>query len=276
MKKFLSIVLVSLMLSLTIDVNAETIQIGSGTTVIGTEEYTTLDNLLDIRPHVAIICDQLGEYGEKSDEKNQFLLINIDICNVSDGDVDLSSIFSAELSYMDRYSFESYGNTTFDNSLLEKLTGLWSGSCTSDWASQGVEMNITDVSGEGKISGIFSFTNNEGKAGSYTIPGKMDAQSSSLSWSGLEWIEQPNNYSMDTVQLYFVEDDCLAGNFNGKADSFTYFIKQKNDEVINTLSMLEEISYPLVFKIPNRVADDLDNCKVEISVNGNSYMISLK
>ena len=127
-----------------------------------------------------------------------------------------------------------------------------------------------------EFEGIWTFgplDKSDQPVGSYTIAGTIN-KNGGLTFEGVKWIIDPGNYRFASdFYLHMMGNQYLCGN----TETAPIFLeKVDTSETVYKLGMLEEISYPLVFMIPNRVAEDLDNCKVEIIVNGNHYLISLK
>lgn len=276
MKRIISVfIAIVLTLSTTIAI-AETIEIGSGNTVIGVDEYTALDNTLDIRPHAASVVEKLGEYGQDSGDKNSFVLINLDICNISFDEIDLNSIFSAELTYADRYVF-SPEVAGMPVSIEDALLGKWEGSYKIEPERRTCSLEITEISSDGKFEGVWSFGPLDKKdqpVGSYSVTGVIDSNIGSITYHGLQWIIDPGNYKFnDNFYLRLLDNNMLCGTAD---ESPIYLSKAETSNIDYSLNMLEEVVYPLVFLVPNRVASDIENCKVDIIVNGNHYQISLK
>jgi len=252
---------------------SETIEIGSGSSVIGLDEYTTIENTIDIQPHAALVLDKLGEYGEASGDKNKYIVIYLDICNISYDDIVLDDIVSAELTYADRYTFTPY-KKDIANSFVEALLGKWKGHWGIDGDNQ-YEVELEFTSGDnGKVNASFYYEDSS-RHGKYEIEVALNESKRTLTWSGYKWIEEDGNWTFDSSELFVLDESWMAGTINSTDP--VYYQRQINTEANEvTLSMLEEVSYPLVFLVPNRVVDDLDNTRVELVVNGNHYQIALK
>lgn len=279
MKKILSaLIAIAFMLSATIAIAETTIQTGSGNVVLGVDEYTAVENTLDIRPHAASVVEKLGEYGKESGDRNAFILINLDICNISFDEIDLNNIFSAELTYADKYVFSPEVTAEMSAGIEDTLVGKWEGTYRTEPTRRTCSFEITEITSDGEFKGVWSFGPLDDKdtlEGSYTVTGVINSDIGSITFGGKEWIVQPEHYVvLRDFYLKLVDNHTLCG----AVTSVPIFLsKSEAPNSDYTLKMLEEIEgYPLVFLVPNRVASDIENCKVDVIINGNHYQISLK
>lgn len=277
MKKILlALIAIVFMLSATIAIAETTIQIGSGNVVLGVDEYTAVENTLDIRPHAASVVEKLGS--KDSGDRYSFILINLDICNISFDEVDLNNIFSAELTYADKYVFSPEVAAEISASIGDALLGKWEGSYKIEPSRRTCSLEITEITSDGELKGVWSFGPLDDKTtleGSYTVEGIINSDIGSIAFEGEEWIVQPSHYVLsDDFYLKLMDNHILCG----VVGNMPIFLSKTEASNYNyTLNMLEEIEgYPLVFLVPNRVASDIENCKVDVIVNGNHYQISLK
>jgi len=248
---------------------------------IALDKSTEIAELLEITPHAAIISDTLGEFGEKSGDKNEFLITDLDICNISKSPINIEETISATLIYKGDYQFEPYSSTITDEE-SQVFIGSWEGL----WYLAGmreVRMAFEEVDSEGNILGHVEFEPcvEEGvKAcnwtGSYKLTGHETPEY--LSWvfeaDNNDWIENPNNLGVVPFELWVVDTNTLSGH--SYASEGPCYLKRTNNPVTVQLDVMEESTYPLVFKCPNRIVNDLDNCSLIISIAEEAYEIPLK
>ncbi len=236
----------------------------------------TVADILEIRPHKAVIMETLGAYGEASDDKNQFVCIDLDVCNVSFENVDLAYMLQAELSYQGRYSFSLYEKPAVTD-VQRLLTGTWRGTYVKAPERRECILEIQSVAEDDTFEGVFTFNGydtSDVPYGSYTVRGQFDSSYGTVTYKGVSWIERPGTWTMleETYQTV------LDGRFlSGISTGFPiYMEKEQNGSGSAELGVLEETTYHLCFLVPNRVAADLDNCKVTLNVYDGQYDLPLK
>ena len=258
----------------------DSIIIGSDTNdTLKLESRTEIGDIIEIEPHAARVCDRLGEYGEKSGDKNEFLVVDLDICNISKDIINLDDLIGAELFYKDDYQFSQYTNTEI-NERDSFLYGKWEG-INDEGGMRKIYAEFTETNADGFVVGIIRYEPYEydgdylnDAAGSFSIKGKYDDKWDGWKFEPVEWIENVDGRGYLNYYLRAASYDVLSGaGYNG--GHLTYLVRTDLSDQTNELDVLEETSYSLVFKCPNRVINDLDNCSLYISVDDEVYEIPL-
>jgi len=273
MKKLICLIIILLMLP---SAFAEITIIGGNSSELTLEEWVTLEDTIDVRAHAVQVSESLGEYGAVSDEKNQFVIVNLDVCNITFDDIDLSAILSAELTYNDRYVFPLY-NARIVSEASSAISGTWTGYYRKQPERRTLTLEIPAVNEDNSFRGTWTFgplDDPNQPVGSYSIKGSLDPNYMTITFEGVEWIIDPGNYRFNSdFYLHLVTDSVLCG----VSESLPIFLKKDTSSTSsNVISMLEETSLPLVFECPNRVVEDLENCRLELIINDTRYDIPLK
>lgn len=244
--------------------------------VLPLETSVEVNGLLELTVHPAAVTESLGAYGEDSGDRYQFVCIDLDVCNISFDAVDLSTLLSAELTYADRYAFTLHESAAAADP-AHQLLGRWEGKYRHNRNARLCVLEVTEVGTNGSFSGVWHFAphGSTGEpSGSYFISGTFNSGNGSLEFSGREWIERPNSSwgFHGSHKLTLLEGRWLFGEVDGAG---TYLEKVESPETVTSLNMLEETSWTLVFRVPDRVAQDLENCRVVLSVGENTYELTL-
>ena len=273
------------------------------------EKTTELDDLIEITPHAARVVDKItpqavaeddGRYGYESGDKNEFVVIDLDICNISMDEVDLDEIIAANLVYNGSYTFTPYKrfeteedkdpDLEFNESLYGTWEGLWFANNFGGWAKTTLEFTDTDI--DGNLVGTLEYEQcdpfgdghviNENYVGSYSVYAVRD--SLGIDVLAKDWINKPSyNFDAKPFWLWPVAPNVLCGatyynNNNWDASDFQGIISFTRTAPAldpTVIDVLQETTYSLVFNCPNRVVKSLDDCQLVISVGDEVYEIPL-
>ena len=259
----------------------ESIVIGAGTEdTLRLESSLEISDIVEVTPHAARISDTLGDYGDESGDKNDFIIVDLDICNISKDTIDLCQLIKAELSYKDDYVFDLYAGEEIDE-MNKLLLGTWEGL----WDIEGfrlVTFEFTDINKNNELEGILEFSpyQYEGNytsnySGKYTISGSYDSNRLLWTFEPLEWIDNPDNRGMNYKWEVRLADSGILSGMTTE-NSPVYFKKTGGIDKPSELGVLEEVNYSLVFKCPNRVLQDIDNCSLYITIDDEKYEVPLQ
>jgi len=274
------------------------------------DKVSTIDNLIEITPHAAQILDTVtpqavatdeGRYGIESGNKNDFVMVDLDICNISKDEIDLDEVLKANLIFDGSYTFETYkrfdSNEGDDETLKfnESMYGTWEGYYDmgdyGGWAKATLRLTDTDL--DGNMVGTFEYEPldmgtdyimNSQYAGSYSV---ITRKSSTLGFCvyANEWLTKPE-WSIDPKPFWLWP--VAPGVLSGNSYRSNYYIQdndasrgaiclKKTEPLLEPtmIDVLQETKYSLVFNCPNRVVNNLDKCQLLIEVNDNVYEIPL-
>lgn len=255
MKKKL-IALLALLLCATLShAFAETVVIGESD-MYGARVGETLDadNLLEMTVLQTTVVDRWRSF--PADSRNQYLIVPVDILNISFEDVDVGSQVSLKLAYMD-YHFEAAAMrpTDVEAALSEPdILGTWT-------VHELISKSLTS----------FEATIAKDENGEYMLEWPKNSGKLKL------YVSSENSYfSILGGSQYFIYH-------NGIISGMTNIWTRDNAEVnvpslpneANTLSMLEEATFEYVLKLPNIVIESLSDCYVEITVGEKDYTVHL-
>lgn len=256
MKKML-LVFLALLLNVTLtQAMAETVIIGDGGAygaLVG--ETIDADELLEMTVQNTTVVDSWGQF--PADTRNKYLIIPVDILNISFGEADIGSSVSLKLAYRD-YRFDT------------------------------IAMRATD--GEGRTSDLAllgNWTVNEliSKSLSTTYQTTITKDDNGDYW--LEWAKSNRKAKLNLYpeNSYFTVGGntdayiCYRGFIAGPQSIWVRDTVDASQKVAvgdpNTLSMLEGATFEYVLKLPNAVIDRLSDCYVEITVDEKDYTVHL-
>ncbi len=232
-----------------------------------------IGDLLELTVHGARVTDRLGEYGEEAGDRYRFVTLDLDLCNISFDDIDLKDVLSAKLEYAGRYEYEPYAGEPVSE-LAAALVGRWEGFYMRERdMRRACVLEITSVGEDGKLQGTTSFGPMDDPStpeGEYTISGSVNMATHSLTFKGVEWITRPNNsWHFYTEYYLHLTDD--GRWLCGLADNQPFYLSRVTPQQNLTMGMLEEMTHTLVFRVPDRVARDLENCTLFLTVAGTLY-----
>lgn len=99
------------------------------------------------------------------------------------------------------------------------MLGDWNGTYNSVGDKGKAVLSITDVSEDGTISGVYSYTPNNitqySHAGSYYVSGKIDFATMLIKLDAGEWVNEPSKYlsieKADIIARLYVDDSQISG-----------------------------------------------------------------
>lgn len=209
-----------------------------------------VDGLAEITVERPEIMLSYGVYG--ADSRNQYVVLPIHVLNTSHDAFDVAEAIGIALDYQG-YSFEPLTLAAYDAPADTPL---------GEWTVY--ETIIGELVQQFNVS-----------IRSIDAQGHMDIQWGNYTPSNATWHPEQSYFVLDDIQTF----GYLNGQIAGGGGPYRSVGVRKGASAAqgdaNTLSVLEEADYDVVFKAPTAVATRLSNCTVQFDAGGERFPIKL-